>query len=161
MEMKVRVASLGLSLPKTGFGLNAATAAYITIRNAPGDPPVSFVVNEHLSLGSSSGTIAAAMVWSEWFTVNLSRYPWFHRKSKLIGKRASLHVEGTTALYGDATVTLTIYSEHGHPSRIMERAFVDTHGFQAAATTVTGTVKRLATPEPELMGPSETATGAR
>lgn len=161
MEMKVRVASLGVSLPKTGFGLNAATAGYISLRNGPDETPVSFVVNEHLSLGSSSGTIAAAIVWSEWFTVNRSQHPWLHRKNKLIGKRTSLHIEGATALYGDATVTLIIYSEHGHPNKMMERAFVDTHGFQAAATTVTGILKRLPTPEPELTDLPEGTEDAR
>lgn len=156
MQMRITIGSIGASAPRTGFGVNGASGAYIQFREDANDTPYILGLGDYLSLGSKNGTLAMTLLWTEWFAVGVSHHPWLHRKSRLTGQRATLTVEGTTLIVGEVKVIFIVYDDRGHPRSLMERAFVESSGFQAASTTVTGVLCRMSEQhihQPEKMEP--------
>jgi hypothetical protein len=68
--MKVVIDSIGLSIPKTGIGLNVLSGSYIGIRNSKRIPQVLLGFTDCYSIGSGSETIAMGHVATDWFIVD-------------------------------------------------------------------------------------------
>ncbi len=71
MEMKVVIDGIGLAVPKTGFGINLFSGAYIKLRRAKGVPIVLMGLADGPSLGAKSGTVFVGHVETDWFLLIL------------------------------------------------------------------------------------------
>ena len=56
MQIQITGMSVAIGIPKTGFGINAATFAFISLRPAPGPHMQILAIDDILSVGSKSGT---------------------------------------------------------------------------------------------------------
>jgi hypothetical protein len=76
MEMKVVIDALGLSIPKTGFGLNLFSGSYIEFRNSKKIPKILIGIKDVISLGAKSGTVILGHVVTEWLSGSEYKSSW-------------------------------------------------------------------------------------
>lgn len=87
MQIKITGASLAVAIPKSGFGLNATTFAYIQLRSGTGGQTQILAVDNHLSIGGKSGTMVWSNVQTNWVNIDSIKYPWVCNAQSLVGKK--------------------------------------------------------------------------
>lgn len=143
MEMRVVILGVGVAIPRTRLSVNAGTRGIIELRTSEQDTPFRMVIDDRMSIGSASGQIVASNVSSAWFSVNVSRHQWLHNRAGLLGKRAELLVKGTFLSSGEVDIKFSVYDNDGYEQPLIERAFLESQGFQINETRVRGALRRL------------------
>lgn len=143
MEMKVIIDSLGLSVPKTGFGLNLFSGSYIEFRNSKKTPKILMGLKDIISLGSKSGTVVLGHIATEWFFVDPIKNSWVTNSGALIGKKAEIEVIGSIIAKGKVDLKFTVYDKDGNTNELISKVDIKSSGFQVANTKVRGILVKV------------------
>lgn len=108
MQMKVHVGGMGFGLGGTKVGVSFGKFAHILLRNSPDEGFRSLHIYDHFSLGSAGQVSGISTLNTEWFPLNVSRYPWLRKHQQLIGRKAILRVEGISLFTGALKVGVDI-----------------------------------------------------
>lgn len=141
MEMRIIISSLGVSIPNTGFSLNAVSAAYLQFRSSKTSPPTLYGIDSALSVGASGKTVIAGHVKTDWFLVDPRHNPWIRDKRALVGKMVNLHVAGTLVVSGRVDLRMSEIAADGDLSTLLKKDNIKAVGFQASDTSIRGPVK--------------------
>ncbi|MCP4748794.1 MAG: hypothetical protein GY874_22085 [Desulfobacteraceae bacterium] len=143
MEMCVNIAGAGISIPKTGFGVNIITGSYLGFRHSQ-DSPVSLLgLKDSMSLGSKSGTVIIGWISTKWFPVDQKIHPWVMVPDTLVGSKAEIEVVGTLIAAGKVDLKIALFDGGGNSSSLMSKIDIESVGGQIANTKVRGVICKV------------------
>ena len=143
MKMKVIIDGIGLSIPKTGLGLNIFSGSYISFRNSKKTPEILMGLADVISLGSKSGTVVVGHVETDWFIVDPVKHNWVTNTNNLVGKKAEVEVVGTLLAKGNVDLKFTVYDKDGNVNELISKVDIKSSGLQVANTKVRGILKQI------------------
>ena len=143
MEMKIVITGFGLSIPKTGLGLNLLAGSYVAFRYSEKTPYVVMGLTDALSIGSKSETVVVGHVETHWFFVDPVKHNWVTNVIGLIGKKAEIEVVGTLLIKGETDLKFTVYDKGGNVNELISKVDVKSSGLQIANTKVRGILAEI------------------
>lgn len=143
MEMMVNLFGFGAAIPKTGFGLNIASASYIGFRYSVSTPATMLGVSDIVSMGSKSGTFIGSWIATDWFYVDLAKHGWVADANRLIGKKAQIEVSGTLVVHGTVDLKFTTFDKGGDTNELLSKVDIKASGGQLSETKVRGVLKQI------------------
>jgi hypothetical protein len=143
MQIQIIGASIAVGIPKTGFGINATTFAYISLRPTEGKLIQTFAVDDHLSIGGKSGTFIWSNVRTSWTNIDSVKYPWVCNAQELTGKTIDLEVIGTMFGAGKADIKVSLIDKDGESTSLVAKMNIESEGFQLTGLKVRGILKLL------------------
>lgn len=144
MEMMNNIAGLGVAIPKTGFGLNLATASYIGFRLDKNNYDLLLGLKDCFSLGTKSGTLIGSWIKTDWFMVDIKRHGWVADINRLVGSKVEIEVVGTVVAFGTVDLKLTAIDKYGNTKELMSKVDIKASGGQLSNTKIRGTVGMVA-----------------
>lgn len=138
MEMLINIFGFGVTIPKTGFGLNVASGSYVGFRHNKDRPDKLLGLKDIVSLGSKSGTLVGSWVATDWFIVDVAKHSWAANTNWLIGKKAEIEVIGTLIIHGTVDLKFTVYDHNGNADELLTKVDVKAAGGQISNTKIRG-----------------------
>jgi hypothetical protein len=143
MEMIINIFGIGVTIPKTGFGLNVASGSYIGFRHAKHQPDKLLGLRDIVSLGSKSGTLVGSWVATDWFVIDVAKHSWAVNTNSLVGKKAENEVIGTLVIHGTVDLKFTVFDQNGNASELLTKADIKAAGGQISNTKVRGVLGKV------------------
>ncbi|MGI1678923.1 MAG: hypothetical protein K6L75_09340 [Cellvibrionaceae bacterium] len=143
MQIRIVGASFALGIPKTGFGVNASTFAYIQLRNGPNSDIQTLAVDDHFSVGGKSGTFIWSNISTSWVNIDSTKYPWVYHALNFTGKTVDLSVKGTLLGSGKVDIQITFIDKDGETQSLVSKMDIQSSGFQLTGLTVRGKLKYI------------------
>lgn len=141
MEMFINIMGAGVALPKTGFGVNLATASYIGITN--GYQVTLLGLSNVMSLGEKARTFVFGWIKTDPFFVCPIKHNWATNTIALIGQTAEIELTGTLVIRGSVDLKFTVYDKHGNTNELMSKVNIKAIGGQVSETKVRGVLCRI------------------
>lgn len=143
MQIQIIGLSAGIGVPKTGFGVNLATYAYISLRPTQGPHMKTLALDDALSVGGKSGTFIWSDFKTSWTNIDPRKYPWVCNAHNLVGKTIELEVLGTMVGAGKVDIKMTLIDEDGETKSLVSKMNIDASGRQLTGLKVRGILKHF------------------
>ncbi|MDP4535805.1 hypothetical protein Q3O60_06375 [Alkalimonas collagenimarina] len=143
MEMIVKLDSLGLGIPKTGFGVNLISGSYIQVKYGPNKPFKTYGIANLPSIGGDNATIIYGTLQTKPINLNIEEFQAFSL-TNMTGKHIDIEVSGTVLGSGRADLTISLIDDAGRAQTVVERKNIPVIGGQIASTKVRGRARYIA-----------------
>lgn len=143
MEIIVKVDSLSLGFPRTGFGVNVISGSYIQVNYSSNRPNKTYGIVDILSIGGNNSTIVYGTIHTDPIILNADELQAFSL-SNMAGKHVDIEISGMFINSGSADIRITLIDDEGRPQVAIERKNVRVRGGQLASTQVRGRVRHIA-----------------
>ncbi|PXF32194.1 hypothetical protein WH50_05540 [Pokkaliibacter plantistimulans] len=142
MEVRITISSLALGIPKTGFGFNIASGAYVEVRAGQAATRHLYGMTDLFSLGTKSGTLGFGHIQTPWLYVDPAKNASLNTAS-LNGAELEIAVTGALIGSGKVDVVLSKIDEHGQTTELLNLKSVKVPGAsgQLSSTSIRNKAK--------------------
>jgi len=140
MEMRIRIAGVGVALPKLSFGLNLLSGVYFELRHSAKSPSHVFGVAATPDISGKNGTLFGSFISTKWTIVQGATHAWICDRHKFVGKIADVEIKGTLIVSDKVDLTFKIYDANGESEFTLEQIELEGEGFQITDTKIRGRV---------------------
>lgn len=143
MEITVNLDSLGIGIPKTGFGVNLISGSYIQISDGTDGPVKTYGIVSTMSVGGDNSTLVYGTLKTAPIKINSDELRFFSVPS-ITGKYIDIEINGTIIGSGRADLTISLIDEGGRAETAIDRKNIQVTGGQLSSTRIRGRARYVA-----------------